>query len=355
MQGAHEMKRNILSTFSVAIIAGVLFYSCTKTVESKPSFLFKAAPDQSAGVKVGSKVISKSDLFKGVEGELYEAEMKVFELKMNKMKATVLEVLMEQDPKKKGLTNDEYLEKYVTNKISVSKKQIDAFVKERKIPKEHLNEQMKARIQQFLSIEEKKKAIDVWLASKTKKSPVEVYFKRPTRPVFNVVAGDAPFTGGADAKVTIVEFSDFQCPFCSKGANIMNALKKKYGNKIKIVFKNFPLPFHNHAMKAAEAALCIHEQDNKKFWGAHDAMFADQTKLDREGLINTAKKLKVKMDSFTKCLDSGKYTAKVAETMEEGKSVGVKSTPTFFVNGKMINGAHPVETFSELIDQELAK
>ena len=349
------MKRSFLSTIGMAVIAGVLFYSCSKTVESKPSFLFKAAPDQAAGVKVGGKVISQEDLFSGIESDLYEAEMKVFELKMNKMKAKVLEILMEQDPKKKGLSNDQYLEKYVTNSVKVSKKEIDAFVVERKIPKEHLNDQMKARIQQFLAIEHKKKAIDSWLASKTSKSPIEVYFQKPERPVFNVSAGDAPFAGGADAKVTVIEYSDFQCPFCSKGATIMNDLKKKYGNKIKIVFKNFPLPFHNHAKKAAEAGLCVHEQDKKKFWAAHDAMFADQTKLDREGLVNTAKKLKVKMDQFTKCLDSGKYAAKVAETMEEGKKVGVKSTPSFFVNGKMINGAHPLDVFSELIDQELAK
>ncbi|OUR96577.1 hypothetical protein A9Q84_09520 [Halobacteriovorax marinus] len=349
------MKKSIFSTTSLIILAGVLFYSCNKTVESKPAFLFKSAPDQTAGVKVGSQVISKADLFKGIESELYEAELKVFEIKMNKMKAKVLEVLMGQDPKKKGLTNDEYLEKHVTANVKVTSKQVAAFVKERKIPKEHLNDQMKSRIKQYLIIEQKKKAIDTWLASKTKSTPVEVYFSKPERPVFSVVAGDAPFTGGADAKVEVIEFSDFQCPFCSKGANIMNDLKKKYGNKIKIVFKNFPLPFHNHAKKAAEAALCVHEQDQKKFWAMHDAMFADQTKLDREGLVASAKKLKVKMDQFTKCLDSDKYAAKVAATMEEGKKIGVKSTPAFFVNGKMVNGAHPIEVFSELIDQELAK
>ncbi|ATH08597.1 hypothetical protein BIY24_11765 [Halobacteriovorax marinus] len=348
-------KGNFLTTVSIAVLAGVLFYSCTNSVESKPTFLFKPAPDSSAGVKIGDKVISKNDLFKGIESELYEAEMKVFELKMNKMKATVLEVLMEQDPKKKGLTNDQYLDKFITADVKISQKKIDAFVKEKNIPKEHLNDQMKQRIKQFLLIEEKKTAIDKWLAAKTKKTPVEIYFNEPMRPVFNVPAGDSPFMGGADAKVEIIEFSDFQCPFCSKGAGIINDLKKKYGNKIKVVFKNFPLPFHNHAKKAAEAALCVHEQDKAKFWQMHDAMFADQTKLDRQGLVNSAKSLKIDEAKFTQCLDSGKYTAKVEATMEEGKNVGVKSTPTFFVNGKMINGAHPVETFSELIDQELAK
>ncbi len=349
------MKRNIFTTVSIAVLTGVLFYSCTKSVESKPTFLFKAAPDMSAGVKIGDKVISKDDLFKGIESELYEAEMKVFELKMNKMKARVLEVFMEQDTNKKDLTNDQYLEKYITSGIKISKEKIDAFVKEKNIPKEHLNDQMKQRIQQYLLIEEKKIAIDTWLAKKTKKTPVEIYFKEPTRPMFNVTAGDAPFMGAADAKVEIVEFSDFQCPFCSKGAGVVHDLKKKYGNKVKVVFKNFPLPFHNHAKKAAEAGLCVHEQDKAKFWTMHDAMFADQTKLDREGLVNSAKALKIDVDKFTKCLDSGKFTAKVESTMEEGKTIGVKSTPTFFVNGMMINGAHPVEVFSELIDQELAK
>ena len=184
---------------------------------------------------------------------------------------------------------------------------------------------------------------------------MEVYLKKPSRPVKNVPVGDSPFLGGADAKVTIVEFSDFQCPFCSRGATIMRQLKKKYGNKIKVVFKHFPLPFHTMAPLASEAALCVDELKKGSFWEMHDALFADQQNLKRDDLIAKATKLGVKKEAMAKCLDSHKYKKVVDRDMELGKKIGIKSTPTFFVNGQMVNGALPVESFSEIIDEELAK
>lgn len=348
-------KKGLLATLILAILGGGILFSCTKKVESKPNYIFKAAPNETTAARIGGVEVSYSELYKGVESDIYEAELKVWEIKMNRLQAVVLEKLMEADPNKKGLTNDQYLEKYITQSAKPTDKDVQQFIKERKIPAEHINDQMRERIKKFLEIELKKKFIEKWIGQKTAKSPVEVYMKKPVRPVFEVAVGDAPFMGGADAKVTVVEFSDFQCPFCKKGAKIMDELKKKYGNKIKIVFKQFPLPFHNHAHSAAQAALCAYEQDKAKFWKMHDEMFGDQTQLDAEGLKKTAAKIGLKADEFDKCLGSGKMAAKVNADMEQGKNVGVKSTPTFFVNGQMVNGAHPVETFSEIIDAELAK
>ena len=241
------------------LIIGVFtfgFVACTKDVESKPNFIFKKAPNTKTGIKIAGKDYSQDELFKGIENDLYEAEMKVYEIKFNRLNAFVLEKLMESHPKKKGLTNDEFLEKYITKGAKPTDKDVDAFIVERKIPKTHMNDQMKERIKGFLSLELKKKYIQKWIAKETKNNSVEIYINKPERPVFDVKVGDAPFMGGADAKVTIVEFSDFQCPFCKKGETIMNAIKKKYGKKVKIAFKQFPLPFHNHAKGAAEAALC---------------------------------------------------------------------------------------------------
>ena len=348
-------KRKIVSSILGTSCVALLLFSCSQKVSSKPNFIFKAAPSQGAAAKVSGTTIKESEAFKDIQSEIYEAELKVYELKMNKLKALVLEKLMDKDPKKKGMTNDAYLEKFIVSKIEISEEKISAFIKERKIPAQHINDQMKTRIRQFLSVDLKKKAIDAWMAKQTAKSAVEIYIKKPARPVFDVNVGDAPFVGGADAKVTVVEFSDFQCPYCAKGATVLTALKKKYGNKVKIAFKNFPLPFHNHAQKAAEAGLCANEQGIKKFWSLHDKMFADQTKLDKDGLVNSAKELGLDTAKFTKCLDSGKFAEKIKADMKDGQDAGVKSTPTFFVNGKMVNGAQPVEIFSELIDAELAK
>jgi protein-disulfide isomerase len=135
----------------------------------------------------------------------------------------------------------------------------------------------------------------------------------------------------------------------------MGELEKKYGNKIKIAYKNYPLPFHSQAHFAAEAAMCANEQNVKFFWKLHDGMFADQTKLDKESIIQLAKKAGVKEADFKTCLESSKYKAKVDEDVAAGQKIGIKSTPTFFINGKLISGAQPVDIFSEVIDEELAK
>lgn len=347
--------RNLSVLCFISLVSLGTFFSCTKNVYSGPNFVFKPAPSTGLVAKIGNESVTEDEVFGDVKSEIYEAEKKLYDLKFGALKAKLLKKMIDQDPRKKNLTNDQFLEKFIASKVKVSDAQVSKFSKERKIPKKHLNAQMTERIKKFLAVDAKKKAIDLWMGEKTAKNPVEVYLRKPKRPVYNITAGNAPFTGNSNAKVTIVEYSDFQCPFCVKGAKVIADLKKKYGNKVKIAFKNFPLPFHSHAKLAAEASLCAFDQGKGKFWKMHDAMFADQAKLDRTGLVATAKSLGMNSSDFEKCIDSHKHMAQVDKDIADGKKNGVKSTPTFFVNGQLINGAHPIEVFSEIIDAELKK
>jgi protein-disulfide isomerase len=323
---------------------------------SKPSYLFKPATQDGLAAKAGDVQVTNAELMEGIESEVYEQEAKAFEVKFNKLRQILLQKFMDKDPRKQGISNDEYLSKFIAKDVKVSDKEIDAFIKDQSIPQEHINPQVKEKIKNYLEIERRKEAVDKWLAEQTKKTPVEVYINKPRRPTFPVEAGNAPFAGDKDAKVVIVEYSDFQCPFCAKGAELLKKIKEKYGKKVKVAFKQFPLPFHNHAEQAAVASLCANEQGSEKFWKMHDEMFANQeTALDPEGLKNTAKKISLKMDVFEKCLSENKYLAQVKADMEEGKKIGVKSTPTFFVNGQLVSGAQPMEVFAEIIEEELAK
>jgi len=337
------------------LFALILFTACSQG-NSKPSYLFKPAPNAGVAAKAGEIEVTNAELMDGIESEVFEHESKAFEVKFNKLRSILLQKLVEKDPRKKGLTNDEFLSKYIAKDVNISDKEIDAFIKDQSIPAEHINPQVREKIKNYLEIERKKEAVDAWLADQTKKSPVEVYIPKPRRPTFPAEVGNAPFAGGKDAKVAIIEFSDFQCPFCAKGADLLKKIKQKYGNKVKVSFKQFPLPFHNHAEQAAVASLCANEQSSELFWKMHDEMFANQeTALDPEGLKKTAKKIGAKTDVFEKCLSENKYLAQVKADMEEGKKIGVKSTPTFFVNGQLVSGAQPVEIFAEIIDEELAK
>lgn len=334
------------------LILGLIFIASCSQSTGQPSFLFRPAPKPGIAAKMGNTEISEAELMDGIETELYEAESKVFEVKYNRLRSLVMEKIMEKDPRKKGLTNDEYLEKYIASKVVVSEQDVDAFVKKQNIPKEHINPMVREKIKNYLGMEKKKEAMDKWLAEQTAKNPVEVYLVKPRRPSFDVQVGNAPVTGGKDAKVTVIEFSDFQCPFCARGAEVIGELKKKYGDKIKVAFKNFPLPFHNQAEGAAIAGLCANEQG--LFWKMHDEMFGHQDKLDLDSLKKTAAKLGAKADQFAQCLDGKKTLDQVKADMEEGKKFKVKSTPTFFVNGQVINGAQPLEVFTDLIDEALA-
>ncbi len=141
--------------------------------------------------------------------------------------------------------------------------------------------------------------------------------------------------GPADAPITIVEFSDYQCPFCARVNPTLAKVRETYGDKVKIVFKDFPLPNHPEAPKASEAAHCAAEQ--KKYWEMHDAMFANQRALQVPVLKQTARTIGLDGAAFDQCLDSGKYAATVRGGNELGERMGVNSTPTLYINGRAVD------------------
>jgi protein-disulfide isomerase len=174
---------------------------------------------------------------------------------------------------------------------------------------------------------------------------------RPTVTQKVTVPPDSPFVGPRNAKVTIVEWSDFQCPFCSRALNTVKELEQKYPNDVKIVFRNLPLPMHNNAQLAAEAAMAANEQG--KFWPMHDKLFSNQQALDRASLERYAQELGLDMGKFNSALDTGKFKARVQQDASAAAAVGVSGTPTFFVNGKMLVGAQPTDAFG--IPSELTR
>lgn len=169
----------------------------------------------------------------------------------------------------------------------------------------------------------------------------------------DVKLGDAPVKGPASAPVTLVAFSDFQCPFCSRAVPTLKQLEDDYKGKLRIAFKQLPLPFHDKAHLAAEAALAANEQG--KFWAYHDKLFANQQALDRPSLEKYAEDLGLDMKKFRAALDSGRFKDKVDQDAREGAAVGATGTPTFFINGSRLVGAQPVDSFKAVIDAELKK
>jgi protein-disulfide isomerase len=172
-------------------------------------------------------------------------------------------------------------------------------------------------------------------------------------PVQKVEVGNAPVKGPKNAPITIVAYSDFECPFCSRVLPTLKQIEEQYQGKVKVAFKNQPLPFHANAKPAAAAALAAHEQG--KFWEMHDKLFANQRALDRASLEKYAQELGLNMGKFKAALDSGKYTQQIEADAAEGSRLGASGTPTFFINGRTLVGAQPLEAFKRVIDEELKK
>ena len=170
---------------------------------------------------------------------------------------------------------------------------------------------------------------------------------------------DQPVKGPADAKVTIVEYSDFQCPFCSRGyATIENEVLKQYGDKVRFYYKSYPLPFHPWAKAGAVAAECAKQQKADAFWKLYKSFFENQTQINKDNVKEKATEYLadtgIDMNAWNDCFDNQKSAAAVDAQMQEGSSVGVRGTPGFIINGRLVSGAQPFESFKNVIEDELA-
>ncbi len=184
----------------------------------------------------------------------------------------------------------------------------------------------------------------------------------PERIDMSQIAPPPPYRikGNPNAKITIVEYSDFQCPFCGRWArDTYPQILQTYGDKVKIVFKHLPLPFHQFAQKAAEAAECAGKIGGAKaFWAMHDKLFQvgqPQGRLDIASLKQFAKEIGLDEKRFSQCIDTGETAQIVMQDTDESQRLGVRGTPTFFINGIPVRGALPFEAFKQVIDQELGR
>jgi predicted DsbA family dithiol-disulfide isomerase len=172
-------------------------------------------------------------------------------------------------------------------------------------------------------------------------------------PRINIDSSGGPSRGPADALVTIVEFSDFQCPYCAQMARILHQLDAQYPGKVRLVFRHFPLPMHKDAATAAEAAACAGDQG--KYWEMHDRLFAGQKNLTRSDLGRYAADLGLQATRFAACLDSGKHAADWQKDRADGERYGVTGTPALFVNGRPVFGAATMLDLGAVIDEELER
>jgi protein-disulfide isomerase len=174
----------------------------------------------------------------------------------------------------------------------------------------------------------------------------------PTPVTLTLTVDASMIRGAAAAPVTILEFSDYQCPFCKRAQPVLERLLAEFPGKVRIVFKDYPLDFHEGARPAAEAARCAGAAG--RYWDYHDLLFLAQPAFSRDDLITYAHRVGLDRTAFSLCLDARRFGPAVEADVAEGRALGVSGTPTFFVNGRRLVGAHPIETFREAVDDALA-
>ena len=282
-----------------------------------------------------------------------EAELQRHQVIEGETRKLVRERLLKAAAAERGMTEDQLLQTEVQSRVAaVTPADVDAFYegnRDRIGPV--TKEQVAPQIEQYLRQQRESEAYQAFIAGLEEANQV-AYEIGPYR--VEVATAGEPARGSAEAPVTIVEFSDFECPFCSRVVPTLEQIQGHYGDQVRLVFKQFPLrKIHSNAQKAAEASLCA--QDQGKFWEMHDAMFADQQNLAIPGLKAKAATLGLEAGDFAQCLDSGKYAEAVEEDLQEGSAIGITGTPAMVINGRLVSGAVPYEEIAKVVDEELER
>jgi len=294
-----------------------------------------------------------------VGAKLRQAEVKaltdLYDQRRGLLDEMISRRLLEEEAKAKGKTVEQwYQTEYVTSVPEPSDAEAKAFYEEHKaqVPQGQTFDDLKDRIKQAVRQQKLREGMGKVLDDLKSRHHVQVSLQAPDLPRIDVEA-KGPSRGPTNAPVTIVEFSDFQCPYCGREYPVIERLMKEYDGKLRLVFRHYPLDFHPFAQKAAEAGACA--QDQGKFWELHDKMFTNQGKLAVADLKGYAKSLGMDAPKFDKCLDSGEKKALVDDDLKAGSAAGVNGTPAFFINGIFVNGAQPYEHMKQAVDRELRK
>ena len=279
---------------------------------------------------------------------------RIYELRMQAIEEKILTDLVEAEAKKAGKGADEFLRGIMEEaaKAPVPEEQLKQAYDQLK-PRlgDKSYDEVKPMLEEMMRQGGQKEALAKYIEELKRTSQMKVLLEEP-KVVVNVEA-IGPSKGPEKAPVTIIEFSDFECPYCSRAAKTIEQLFNNNAGRIRLVFRSFPLGFHQNAKKAAEAGLCANEQG--KFWQMHDAMFGDQENLTVDALKAKAASVGLDAAAFATCLDSGKFAGQVEADMKAGAEAGVEGTPAFIINGQLVSGARSLEEFQMAVDKALAK
>ena len=318
-------------------------------LQCTPSKSAKSGVEQPLALVAGQPIYER-DLDSAIASQVLPLRNQEYQIKSKALEDLIRQRLLEAEGTKQGITIDQLYAKEVDSKIPTpSDGEVAVYYLALKSQIKTPFQEVKSQLQTSLKALETRQARQDYADSLRTKADVAVLLQQPRVEVGfdrSLVRGDL------NAAVTIVEFADYQCPYCKQAEATMDALLKKYPGQVNLAFRDFPLTsIHAYAEKASEASRCARRQG--KFWQFHDALFANQTKLDEPSLNSLAQTMALDVNSFQSCLSSGEYKTQISRDQDEGRKAGVSSTPGFFVNGIFLSGAQPESAFEKVIEDQL--
>ncbi len=310
-----------------------------------------AAPDSPVAIVAGAP-ITRAQLQEHLGNRLFAVRTSEYEMEKDGLEEMIANRLFEQEAARRKITVPQLLAAEVEAKVpAVSDDETRAryeAVKDR--IKDRAAADVMAEIGSSLRAQRLAIRREAFSQELMAKAGVQLLLEPPRA---RVALTNEPYWGPATAPVTVVEFADFQCPYCARVAPTLKSIRDRYGDKVRLVYQYFPLSFHANAAKAAEAAACAGDQG--KFWEMHDKILERQSQIGVDDLKKNAADLGLNAAAFAKCLDSGTKAADIQRGLETGATVGVTGTPAFLINGRLLTGARPLEHFTAIIDEELAR
>ena len=286
--------------------------------------------------------------------EYFELRRRLYDVQKQKLDEYVGAVLLTREAERRKVAVSTLLEAEVAAKIApLHDQEVKQFYHTHKARLQLPFAQVDAQIREYLRGEMARERKTLFLASLRAQANVRIFLSPPPTFRVNLLLAGALAKGAENSVVTLVKFEDFQCPYCKTVQPVLADLLKRYSGKLRVVHKDLPLEsIHPEARQAAEAAGCAGDQG--KFWQYHDRLYAGAPKVATGDLKAYAIDVGLKGADFDRCLASGKFTAAVQKDFNQGANLGLTGTPVFFINGRQLIGAQPIEAFSAIIDEELA-
>lgn len=312
------------------------------------------APASNVVAKVGSTELLEKQMRDDLGTSLYDAENQLYQLKKNWVDQRAKAILFEEAAAKAKMTRQAWEQKEIDSKITPpTEAEINTLIQRYGANIKGADQKAQLRTQVITQLNSQKRIEkeNALYEKLSKGTPVVVQLQKPeTLHVAVTYRPDDPMHGSKNAPVTIVEFTDFQCPYCKRAQETLKQVESAYKGKVKVIARQYPLPFHNRAKPAAEAALCAREQG--KYWEYRDKLFASAA-LEDADLLKLAKEVGVNEKKFSACVTNHETAARMEADIAEGQKYGVRGTPHFFINGRPISGAQPFNVFDQAIKDEL--